>query len=479
MKNIDDILLNLKQLYEDVSELKKLSDPKDIVVDIKTIENIAEKMPINGHVLGKADEYTQKIYLRLLCSILQFDNDNETKESQMLFILRIVAGVNNKNIVVEDILASSMCMEYDEIDEIINAISKEFAEMFIVDSLICANITGKTTKKIFEYLSSIFSLFNMKEEFVKELVNLSSAILELNDEKILLTNPIININKFTIYMKRPIIGHIVYNLEELITINDKDVVILNSKLTNLSEEINLDKFHIETISFINCTFDNIHSIVSDTKQVKFINCEFNNNIIPFENTNTNSFNWFNSNTKSIPNFTFISLKYGEIMKCKFSECIVSSNLINIENGSICNSVFNNCKSELCPSHIGMITLSNGKIVDCEFSKCSIRTDKTRRSNTTMTSIIRVAKGNMSNCIFKECSCYTQSDYGRYANHKPLLLYLVNSNISNCNFINCESKSAYDYDGSYYCCIIGLNNSIENNNSFTDCIADKNIREIKD
>jgi hypothetical protein len=479
MKNIDDIILNLKQLYDDITEFKKSSVPKDIALDGKKIKNMAEKIPIKDHILSKADEYTQKVYLRLLCSILQFDNDNKTKESQMLFILRILAGINNKNIVFEDILASLMCMEFDEIDEIINTISNEFAEMFIVDSLICANITGKTTNNIFEYLSSIFSLFNIQKEIVKELVYLSSAILELDDERILLTKPLVNINKFTIYMKKPIIGHIVYNLEELITINDKDAIILNSKLTNLSEEINLDKFHVETISFINCTFENIYSIFSDTKQVKFINCEFNNNIIPSENTNTNSFNWFNSNTKSIPNFSFISLKYGEIMKCEFNECIVSKNLVNIENGSICNSVFNNCKSELCPSHIGMITLSNGKIVDCEFSKCSIRTDKTRRSNTTMTSIIRVAKGNMSNCIFKECSCYTQSDYGRYANHKPLLVYLVNSNINNCNFINCESKSAYDYDGSYYCCIIGLNNSIENNNSFTDCIADKNIMEIKD
>lgn len=478
MENIDHIIVNLKQLYDDVNKLKSSNINRDKMFDSKKIKSMTKKIPINGHLLEKADEHTQKLYLRLLCSILQFDNDSDTKESQILFIERIIAGINNKNIIFEEILASSMCMEYDEIDEIINIISKEFAEMFIVDSLICANITGKNNNKISEYLGSIFSLLNIKEEIVKELVYLSLAILELDDERILLTKSIVNINKFIIYMRNPIVGQVGYSLEELKTINNKNAIILNSKFINLKEEINLDEVSCEIISFINCTFDNIHSIVSDTKQVKFINCEFENNVIPIQVETNNS--WFKINTTSTvtSNFTFIKLNYGEIINCKFSDCIVSRNLVYLENGNIYDSVFDNCKSELCPSSVSMITLLNGNIKDSKFNKCSSITDKADRGST-MTGVIRIEKGSMSNCTFEECSCYTQSSYGRFANHKPYLVYLINSNINNCNFNNCKSESAYDYDGSYYRCIIALDKSLQKNINFIECNADKNIIEIKE
>lgn len=464
MKNIDDIIINLKQLYEDITELKKSSIEKDTILDIKRLENMAKKMPINGHLLEKADEHTQKIYLRLLCSILQFENDIDTKESQMLFIARIIAGINNKNIILYDMLTSSMCMKYDEIDEVINIISKELAEMFIVDSLICANITGKTTNKIFEYLGSVFSLLNIKEEIFKELVYLSSAILELDDEKILLTKPIVNINKFISYMRDPIVGQVIYDLEEFKVISNKNVIVLNSTLINLKKKINLDKVSCEIISFINCTFDNIHSIVSGRKKVKFINCEFKNNVIPIQVKDNNNY------------FTFINLKYGEIINCKFTNCIVSRNLVYIQNGNIYNSIFHNCKSELCPNDVSMITLLNGNIKDSKFNKCSSITDK-HDINTTTTSVIRIEKGSMSNCILKECFCYTQSSYGSFSHHKPYLVYLINSNINNCSFNKCKSTSAYDYEGNYYYCIIALDKSIEKNNNFNKCDADKNIIKV--
>ena len=482
MKKLDEISINAKQLYEDLKDLEQSSKKEKLnKIDFNYFRGAAKHNAFNEHILKNENEYIQKNYLYLISSLLMFNNKEEVKNSQFLYIARLVAGFSNKNLDIENIYANAMVMDGKQISDCIEVI-KEYKDVFVVDSLICANIEGKANDEVLEYLSEIYFIMGVKYNEFNELLNLCNAILENCSEKICEIE-IRTIGRYKHHINKMFKEKVFYDLEDISKNEKGDILLLNytldmryknfksnleirysdtsgylddyknntdnivqyndkfnknrhyhfnvSNINDLSLNegyINFDKYSFNRIKLINCKFDGIIGMKSNEKKLEFINCIIEN----------------------IKNH-FFYYKEEDIM----SERIIPINLSN--------SNFKKCKIKLC--EVGAeksLYVEDNKYFMMKFKKCAFEYVEFISCTFYMWCgvMLYLEDSSISKCLFLENKCFSRTN----------MIEMENSEILESRFEKCKLLNAFN-DTS----IITSNDSKILNNIFLECYGETSTR----
>lgn len=469
MKKLDEISINAKQLYEDLKDLEQSSKKEKLNdIDFNYFRGAAKHNAFNEHILKNENEYIQRNYLYLISSLLMFNNKEEVKNSQFLYIARLVAGFSNKNLDIENIYANTMIMDGKQISDCIEAI-KEYKDVFVVDSLICANIEGKANDEVLEYLSEIYFMMGMNSNKLKELIKLCNCILENNKEEILFSN-IEDLNLFKHHLKYIIREKIFYDFSKLSMEDKNEIIILNSvidlkeinKLSDIEikndliyisefeklglkeKVINLDKYCCKNIRFINCKFDGIISIISKNKEVIFNDCNFEN---------LRDYMLKNSWGRYIAP---IDLKNCKMINCNFKNCNTTQEVLHIIDSSLENIKFKDCKNRDL-----LVLAETSKIKNLNVLNCNM----TGEYPSDPGKILSLNNSYMEDADFSII----------FADHSYGVVELINSTMKNISLKNIDINAGSSHRGIVYAeksklidtilnnCNIGLERTYTNSN----------------
>lgn len=465
MRTISELAKSIKEIYEDVLILQNSMEKKGDEIDYQRINIIASKNPLKNHYISKLDEYTQKIYLTYLANIINITKNQKTKYSQIQFFSRLISSIDNKSFDTKEILITSLTNKMDLL-EFVKCISDKLLDIFIVDSLILTYINSDAESEVLEYVSEIISLFNIKVEKFKELLKLVKAILIKDDDGIVSHSKVSDLNLFLCYMKNPYNGVIVYSLEDAIKEESEEITILNTKIKNVKEVIDLDKFVANKIVFRNCIIEDINGIESQNKIVEIHNTIFKNIHSPIK---INSGFMGTTYKEFQRNFGLLDIQNCYIDNCIFENCSVSKELIKIKKGSIFNSQIIECKGIDVNSETFLIDTSYTEIKNLIIKNCKIETNNNSRNRTSL-GIISILYGRIDNCKIHNCTAKAISSYGKYAEYRSYIIKAENSKVNSCTFEQCDCIQGDTYKATIHNYIIGLLDSSNSNCKFVECCS---------
>lgn len=386
-------------------EIKNLSDKVKTTIDLDSkqkkifenkIESIAKRYPIKNHPISKADEYIARLYLTLLLSIDQVI-ENTIEDSTKLYICRLIEGLSI-NLDINDLIKSSMKLDYKLIDEFTISLSKTDLNInFAVDSIIILNLSCSKSKEKINYIANLYELIKVKENQIEDIVELSNLICNKDKEsykKFCCKELNINLENFLFYIMEFIDGVLCNNSELIYVINDANQIINKKFIT--SKKVILENLNIEDIS-------NIPSI-EKCNYIKFKDCTFKNI--------SNSIEFKENNNIIIENCKFKKFE-DRALYCSENE--------NIE---IYNTYFESCKHECkdkggygyqASAYGGAIysyDMKTFKIENSKFEDCNTYHYEKGKADGAAAYLSKIDKIYLNNLEFKECMNYSWK-YGSY------------------------------------------------------------------
>lgn len=252
----------------------------------------SEKYALCNSELVMLDEYIKNLYVKLLCTVVQYNDDPE--EGQMAYLKRVISGIE-----IDDSLEVCMrkALEISETDvqEFLSIVEKEkYKYYFILDGIVLLTL-GKRNEESYEYFAELIELLGINKMDLNYICAVAKAVLEQSslqfDNAAEWLNERVENLDFTPYIRNFYAGTIINSeSEKHYFASDKEISRNITYLTNYSErrvvfenviiEVNDDwKFNgCEEIIFSNCTllgtnkslrFDRVGS-------VKFSNCKVEN-----------------------------------------------------------------------------------------------------------------------------------------------------------------------------------------------------------
>lgn len=459
----------IKFLNSAIDELKKVSNEKEEMSNSKRQLNnqdrlclLARKTPFDGHILSKKDELVQELYITALLAIALEEVDDITREKYILQIGRIIASYDNE-VDYTKYLTKYMKIDSDFWNDFSTFVKDDLANAFVVDTFVMLNAVPNSDVAILNSAIDVIELFGMQKSNVKNLALVSKAILKQSFiDMVTIPNVLSNINLdiFLNYFADNQYSHISSDLSGCKNTKGK-LLIVNEIFKNKEEILNMDDFLAREISFLNCKFSRIRGIVSTNKTVIFDKCIFESNMYP------TSKDW-RGKSEIEEGVVYMSGSNIILLNSFFKDCSVSRHLLEIENGTIKNCDFQNCRGLKLPCTY-LLMLSKVDIDSCSFSECYMDTDRKDRRNTTG-GLVSVEKGMIRQSTFEECTSYGDSSYGSYASYAMQIVKAIHSKVELCRFTNCYCSTCDSYDRNVSSYILGLDNSSQVNNEFVDCIS---------
>lgn len=482
MKKLDEISINAKQLYEDLKDLEQFSKKEKLNdIDFNYFRGAAKHNAFNEHILKNENEYIQRNYLYLISSLLMFNNKEEVKNSQFLYIARLVAGFSNKNLDIENIYSNTMIMDGKQISDCIEAI-KEYKDVFVVDSLICANIEGKANDEVLEYLSEIYFMMGVKYNEFNELLNLCNAILENSSERICKIE-IRTIGRYRHHINKMFKEKVFYDLEDISKDEKGDILLLNYTLDMQYKNFksNMDIRYSDCSGYLDDYKNNTDNIVQHNEKFN-INRHYHFNVSTINDLSLN---------EGYINFDKYSFNRIKLVNCKFNGIIgMKSNKKRLE---FINCIIENMKNHffyykeeyIIRERIIPINLSNSNFIKCKIKLCGVDKENTLYFGENKYFMMKFKKCEFEDVEFINCTFYRW--YG-------VMLYLEDSRISRCLFLEnkcfsntnmIEIKNSEIIENTFKKCklldvsndnsIISSDNSKILNNIFTECYGEKSNR----
>lgn len=157
--------------------MKKQDKIDDIRKWMKELQS--ERYAIENAALKELEEYVKQLYLTVLCTVVQYHN--EQTEEQMLLLRRIICGMG-----VEDNVTEYMrkALEIDETQ------MQEFRSMigdgdtkyyFAIDALLLA-VLGSGERDTYEYLAELLELLDIHKRELECLCTVAKAIVMQDSE---------------------------------------------------------------------------------------------------------------------------------------------------------------------------------------------------------------------------------------------------------------------------------------------------------
>lgn len=256
---------------------KKIEGIRNMIKVLK-----AHMYAIQNPKLVGLDEYVKGLYLKFLCTVIQYEND--PSEMQILFLKRIVNGIGVDD-TAEEFMRKALEITEDNIQELLSVLSEgEIKYYFAFDGLLLVSM-GNKTKNNYEYLAELIEILGVSKEDLEYISTVAQSVLRqesrLYDEAKDLVNERVRNLDFTPYIQNYYVGAVIdTDIEKHYSAPDK----------KKSDIVNCPLLYKERY----VTFENLilkiqnEWIFKGCEKVIFRNCEFigDNNILRFNMVGT-------------------------------------------------------------------------------------------------------------------------------------------------------------------------------------------------
>lgn len=271
---------------------KNIEEIRKMLKDLKS-----KKYEIVNPDLVELDEYIKSLYIKVLCTVVQYEND--PTDMQILFLKRIINGIGVEDS-VEEYMRKALEISEQDIQEFLSIVGdSKIKYYFATDGLILLSI-GSNNSKDYEYLAELIELLGIDKDDLKYLCTVAKSILQQEssfyDEAKEMINERVEKLNFTPYIQNYYAGAItdtdtekhyyapdkkLSEIMEYPTIFKGRKVVFENVALNIKEEWKFEG--CEEVIFKNClilgdkhsfTFSSIGKLVFDNCKVK----DFSNRI---------------------------------------------------------------------------------------------------------------------------------------------------------------------------------------------------------
>ena len=297
---------------------EKISKLRDVLENMKV-----ELYTIKNEDLSVLDEYRKTLYLKMLCTVVRYENI--PTEMQSLYLRRIINGMNAEA-VIEDYMRKAVEISETDICEFISFLRQnEIRYYFAFEGMLLAAM-GRQTENNYEYLAELIELSGITKGELEYLALLAKSVLCQNGKyyeqaKEKITDHVAKID-FSEYIKGFYSGAI---------INNEQFVYYYGANEDSTEKMNLERrYTAKKVKFENIAINVWEPLeFAGCEEVVFENCRFVGR--PYE-----------KNVQAA-NIGFCGCKKIEISGCKFENfgypIIV---LENTQKVDVKQSIFINC-----------------------------------------------------------------------------------------------------------------------------------------
>lgn len=176
--SMKDITTCIKDINSDINELRNASqNAQSREFDYSKIAILAERFPFGEHPLDSLEDGRAcQMYIEMLLSIVRLDQDSRATVNRLIFIqwLQIQSRIDWT---LEDLFVDACEIQLDSYTEFIEIIPRQYAESFMLDAFIVANIGGIPNREILEYLAEMSAILGIEIERVQILSSVAYAVL--------------------------------------------------------------------------------------------------------------------------------------------------------------------------------------------------------------------------------------------------------------------------------------------------------------
>lgn len=155
-------------------KLEKIKDINKMLEELKD-----ENYIIRNKVLEEKDEYKKFLYINMLCTVIQYDN--EPSKEQISFLNRIVKGIcceNKKEYYMRKALETDGKILKEFVDEYKETERKYY---FALDGIILINLT-KESQKNYEYLGELIEVLGITQKEADYISQIAKSVLLQDSE---------------------------------------------------------------------------------------------------------------------------------------------------------------------------------------------------------------------------------------------------------------------------------------------------------
>lgn len=369
-------------MKEKIKEQKQeaLTKLQSVLKEIAT-----EKYALINQNLQSLDEYIRLLYIKLLCTTVQYEN--VPTEPQQRYLKRIVSGLGVEG-KLEEHMRQSLDISETDLREFLSYMNENsFRYYFVLDGLILSGMTN-TSEANRDYLAQLIELCNVTKKELQQLCIIAKSVIQqdpsLFDEAKRRGNENILYLDFTLYVQNYYAGAIIDTDEEKyysapekeqlegITFPERFHALRKVTFNNLKIDLNANIVleSCEEVCFKDCdiTGGNFNIKLLSCRNVSFENCRFfdfsNRVLIEKQNKNIIIINchfadcisiYDRSDYSSLPAgdviYTYDTEKNGvnQILNCVFKNCggknsryDEPSSFLSNAKCAVCNSSFYNC-----------------------------------------------------------------------------------------------------------------------------------------
>ncbi len=358
---------------------KSIEGIRKMLKDLK-----GEKYALVNPELVELDEYVKGLYLKVLCTVVQYKND--PADMQVLFLKRIVNGIGVDDS-LEEYMRKALEISEADIQEFLSVIGNNHIKYyFATDGLILSSM-GNGNADGYEYLAEIIELLGINKNDLEYVCTIVKSILQqdssyYNQSKELVNERVEKLD-FTPYIRNYYAGAIV---------DSKAIVHYSAPDRKLSSDIIYRTEHTEN----KIVFQNLD--INILTAWKFEGCEE----VLFENCKIkgSSFSIF-----------FLSCKKVVIRESRFEDFKVPV----FNEQELGEFIIENCKFENCFTEYSRST------DDWKVLGGVIYTDNANRT----------AKNIISKTVFKNCGGKNKNNY-----YSSAIISNCKSSNTECSFYNC-------------------------------------------
>lgn len=308
----------------------------------------AEKYAIVNPELVTLDEYVKGLYLKVLCTVINYQND--PSEMQILYLKRIVNGISIDD-TAEECMRKALEISIEDMQEFLSIMGKLNCKYYFAVDGIILSLLGKGNAPGYDYLAEILELLEINKADLEYICMITKSVLQQDssfyDKAKELVNERVEKLDFAPYIHSYYAGAIVdtdtekhysapdmnlsYNIEYLCNYRERKVVFENVEI-EFDFEWTFDG--CEEVVFRNCSLLGKGGTIKITSvgTVRFENCrieKFTNRFTDMNNVN----NLYVQNCEIIEcGYTCDGDKRGGVLHCYGNEiheiCLMDNKLLN-------------------------------------------------------------------------------------------------------------------------------------------------------
>ena len=153
---------------------RRISGIRRAMEEMKT-----EMYAISNPVTAALDEYIKSLYIKMLCTVVQYEND--PSEMQLLYLRRLHKGIQIDNS-IEDFMRMALDISEVDVQEFIDIMRGDHTRYYFALEGILLVSMGKGEQANYEYLGELIELICISKRELEYLSTVARSILEQDSE---------------------------------------------------------------------------------------------------------------------------------------------------------------------------------------------------------------------------------------------------------------------------------------------------------